>query len=72
MNTEKIYMAVTPDRIELPLAVGGSPSELSYLTGVPVRYIHTAINRKQSGTQRGMKFVRVEIEEGEDGCVDEG
>ena len=59
----KMYMAVTPDRYELPLAVCLSPDELGRCFGLRGRTVLQSLCRKQAGTVRGAKFIRIEVEE---------
>ena len=54
-----LYMAVTPDEFELPLIVEDSISKLAKKTGVSVSTVKSSIDKKQPGTRRGMKFVKV-------------
>lgn len=61
-----MYMAVTPDRYELPLAIADTARELGKLVGVSANLIHSSIAKKQSGKNRKMRFVKVdelEVEE---------
>ena len=57
-----LYMAVTPDKLELPLFVAGNARELANKYGVTENTVYSSIARGESGKQRGMKFVRVKIE----------
>ncbi len=57
----KLYLAVTADRYELPLAVAGSARELAEMTGYGRINILSAIAHDTPGTQRGMKFIRIEV-----------
>lgn len=56
-----MYMAVTTDKFELPLAIGDTASELGMLVGVSANLIHSSISKGQSGKTRKMKFVKVDI-----------
>ena len=58
-----LYMAVTSDRFELPIVVETSLQMLSEKCHVSPSTILTSIRRKQSGKQRGCKFLRVEVDE---------
>lgn len=61
-----IYMAVTPDKLELPLAVGNTATELAKTLKIKEDTIFTGISRNYSGKIIGMKFVKVDVlEEGE-------
>lgn len=58
-----LYMATTTDKYELPLFVADSSAELSRKFGINVNTIRTNISRNLKGSVRGMKFVKVEIED---------
>lgn len=60
-----MYMAVTPDKYELPLAVCDTARELGALFGVSANLIQSSISKNQSGRNRGYKFVKVDDVEGE-------
>lgn len=55
-----IYMAVTADKYELPLAVATNAEELSRMTGYNIKTIDSSISKRRNGKIRGMKFVKVE------------
>ena len=63
----KLYMAVTADKYELPLAVG-SARDIAQYGGVSVSTVQTSVCRKYSGLQNGYKYVVVDLRknEGED------
>lgn len=62
-----LYMAVTPDKLELPLFVASNVRELAKKYGVTENTVYSAITRNDSGKQRGAKFVKTkEILEGEE------
>lgn len=61
INVYKLYMAVTPDKFELPLAVADSLEELSKITGIARGNIAANISKGRSGGKIGMKFVRVQV-----------
>lgn len=58
----KIYMLVSSDEYELPLAVADSGMELSRLTGVDERTIYSSISRHK---RRGgfCKWRMIEVED---------
>lgn len=60
---KNLYMAVTPDEYELPIAVAGSVTELSNMIGKKRDLISCAICKKLNGNASGMKFIRIEVEE---------
>lgn len=58
-----IYMAVTDDRFELPLAVGDSCRDLARLVGVDPGVICRQVNGAVKGAyKKGRKFVRVYVD----------
>ena len=59
----KLYLAITPDRYELPLAVCDSPGELARCYGVSKSCVLSNITHGDSGKVRGAKFIRTEVEE---------
>lgn len=61
-----IYMAVTPDKLELPLAVGNTATELAKILKIKEDTIYTGISRNHSGKTIGMKFIKVDIIEESD------
>ena len=54
-----IYMAVTPDVLELPLFVTPNVQELADRYNVSTNAIFSSISHNKDGTKRGAKFVRV-------------
>ena len=62
---KNLYMAVTADALELPIAVAGSAAELGRILGIRAELIQYAIARERSGKQSGVKFVRVPCDESE-------
>jgi len=56
-----LYMAVTPDELELPMAVEKSAVMLAKRVGSTADIIYSSISHKKSGKTRGMRFVRVEV-----------
>ena len=60
-----VYMAVSPDRYELPIAVRDTAAELGKLFGISRTTVLSNIADGRSGVRRGAKFVKTYIEEGE-------
>lgn len=58
---QKVYMAVTSDKYELPVAVADSTGQLAVITGVGANAIRSHISHKLNGTKRGIKYVIVRI-----------
>ncbi|MDD4564800.1 MAG: hypothetical protein PHE79_04915 [Eubacteriales bacterium] len=61
----RLYLAVTPDRYELPIAVCQSADELGQCLGVEGKTILKNLCRKESGKRRGYKLMRIEVGEDE-------
>ncbi|HML37008.1 MAG TPA: hypothetical protein PKA19_06280 [Bacillota bacterium] len=66
----KLYMGVTPDKFELPLAVCESVGELGAIFNTPKSIIFCEISRykkggryQNDGRRRGVRFVSTEIED---------
>lgn len=61
----KLYMGVTPDKYELPLFVADSLKELANITGIDYDSIRHRISKRSSGRNKGVKFIKITIEEEE-------
>lgn len=62
----RLYMAVTPDRFEFPVFIEDNCKELERKTGIKKANIFRQISEGASGIKLGYKFVKVQIEVGED------
>lgn len=60
---EKLYLAVTPDELELPLFVTDNVKELADHYGVTKNVVLSSISHNKGGNVSGRKFIRVEIDE---------
>lgn len=60
------WLAVTPDKYELPLMVTESASELARWLGVETCTVFTQVKTGASGKHSGRKIVKVPREDGED------
>ena len=65
-----LYMAVTPDKYELPMLIAESKAELARMAGMHITTVCNAINgRKRKSESRKLRkdvrclFVTVEVEE---------
>lgn len=64
-----LYIAVTNDRYELPIAVAETQTELAIMVGVDISTICKQIKRRAAGEKEcpwkkcGMKFYKVDCEE---------
>lgn len=57
-----LWLAVTPDEYELPLAVADTAKELGEIYGVGKNVIITSVLRGHSGKICGRKYVKVSNE----------
>jgi hypothetical protein len=60
-----IYMAVTADKYELPIAIADTRYQLAIMLGLNKSTVYRALREKLDGHRCGMKFVQVEEEEDE-------
>lgn len=58
-----VYMMVTLDKYQLPLAVADSATELAQIVGANVSTIRTSASHIKSGKIKNSRFYRVEIED---------
>lgn len=58
-----IWMWITKDKFELPIAVAGSAAELSRLSGKTINNIWSQASKYESGKQKKTQFVRVKIDQ---------
>lgn len=66
MGKKTIWLRVTADDIELPLAVADSAAELARMCGCSQNNIYSTISQKNLGKIKHGQFKRVEIEEDEE------
>lgn len=64
-----LYMAVTPDKYELPVAIGDSPTELAEMIGVSAKWILVSLapsrERYNNRRRRGYRYRKVKVEDGD-------
>ena len=64
-----VYMAVTADKYELPVAIADTGLGLARLLGLPRNRVHENISRGVKWTMlsdgRKVKFIKVEVEDDE-------
>ena len=58
-----LYMAVTPDKYELPMMVSNNTREIANSYGVTYENMLSQISKNLNGKKQGVKFVRVEEED---------
>ena len=61
----KLYMAVTADKYELPLVISRRIQDVAEYANAPLSSVFSGITKNVSGKRRGIKFVKVEIDEGD-------
>lgn len=59
----KLYLAVTPDKYELPLAVETDAAALGRCFGVKGDTVLCSIANNLSGERTGRKFIRIEVDD---------
>lgn len=57
---EFLWMAVTADEYELPIAVADTSIELGQMLGVSDSTITTSIKKKLDGSRSGLRYLKVE------------
>ena len=60
-----LYAAVTADKYELPLCISPYLREISLYTNISTRRISNAICRRQTGKYKGIKFIKINIDDEE-------
>lgn len=68
-NTIKLFMAVTPDKYELPLFVTPSLDEMAKTFHKSKMVISSSICHQRSGNRCGVKFIVIEVEN-DDGKIE--
>lgn len=59
----KLYLRVTKDKYELPIAVADSPRELAQMLGVTRASILSSISHAKSGRLKSSSYKVVEVED---------
>ena len=61
-----LYLAVSTDKYELPIAVAGSAFELERLLGLGRGTVISHISKVRHGTLRKQKYLKIEIDDEEE------
>jgi DNA-binding transcriptional regulator YhcF (GntR family) len=61
----KLYMCVTKDEYELPIAVADTQAELARMLGVRLNTVNRAYHCLRSGKYKDSQYKEIEIEEGD-------
>lgn len=59
----KVYIQVTRDKYELPVAVADSPSELARMTGANRNTVNSTLALFRKGKYKNPKYREVEIDD---------
>lgn len=62
MKNQYLWLAVTPDKYELPLAVEESSEKLGRIYGLSKKTVASMVRRGADGKRNGHKFVKVRID----------
>lgn len=61
--SKKLWMKVTNDEYELPLAVAESAAELARMTGIKPESLYSIISRERHGKKRTYSYREVEVDD---------
>lgn len=61
--SKKLWMKVTNDEYELPLAVAESAAELARMTGIKPESLYSIISRERHGKKRTYSYREVDIDD---------
>lgn len=61
MKQKYLWLAVTPDQYELPLAVADTAEQLAAMFGMTRGSVINLVSKNAPGTRAGRKFVKVEV-----------
>ena len=56
-----VYIAVTKDKYELPVAVADTAPELARMLGVETNTIYSCISHMKAGQQKSSKYYKIDI-----------
>lgn len=65
MSSKYLWLAVSADEYELPLAVTDSPNELARIFGISKSTVKSQAKRNTDGSVSGRKFIKVERDNNE-------
>lgn len=63
MSKNKLYMKVTNDEYELPLAVADTMAELARMTGIKPESLYSIISRERHGKKHTYSYREVDIDD---------
>ena len=59
-------MGVTADKYEFPIYIADTATQLAKIMGISRDVIYSGVSKKLNGRNKGIKFVKVEINEEEE------
>jgi hypothetical protein len=61
----KIYMEISQDGLELPVAVADTAAELAKMSGTSAEVVRSSISKVRRGIHKKSRFIEIEINESE-------
>lgn len=61
MQGDYVYMKISRDKYELPLAVANSATELARICGLKPRSVYNCMFRARKGTRESTQYIRVDV-----------
>jgi len=61
MKKKTLWLKVTPDKYELPVAVADDPYELAEMVGGKVNNIYSAVSHVEAGRTKRSIYIRVKV-----------
>ena len=58
-----IYMEVTQDKYELPLALADSPGELAKIVKCTANNVSSCVSKRKSGIYKSGRFIAVKVKD---------
>lgn len=62
MKEDKVYMAVTADKYELPIFIANTPKELANILGVSVRNLRDDLYHGRNGKNKGYRLIKIVLD----------
>lgn len=70
MMSDYVYMKITRDEYELPLAIANSAAELARILGLKPKTVINSMSRARTGRRHSTQYIRVNVsEEGNNGTA---
>lgn len=61
--SDYVYMKITRDEYELPLAIANSAAELARILGVEPKTVINCMSRARTGRRHSTQYIRVDVGE---------